>query len=112
MTDLKSLVKRIAGVQSELAGGHGHNYDAAILIKNNGIESYMSVQRAVLWSLGSHKNMCWEVIDQVSHQHNGRNIDVLTIEKRKMDDQGIVTTGTQQVFFDITEFDKESNLPF
>lgn len=109
--DLKSLVKRVAGVQSELGGGHGHSYDAAIMIHNNGVESYMSVQRAVLWSLGSHKKMCWEVIDQESHQHNGRNIDVLTIEKRKMDDQGIVTTGTQQVFFDITEFEDESNLP-
>ena len=107
MTNLKSLVKSIAGVQSQLSGGHGHNYDAAILIHNNGVESYMSVQRAVLWSLGSHKNMCWEVIDQEMHQHNGRNIDVLTIEKRKMDDQGLVTTGTQQVFFDITEFENE-----
>ena len=107
MTDLKSLVKKLACVQSELSGGHGHNYDAAIMINNNGVESYMSVQRAVLWSLGSHKNMCWEVIDQEMQQHNGRNIDVLPIEKRKMDDHGIVTTGTQQVFFDITEFEDE-----
>jgi hypothetical protein len=107
MADLKSLVKSTAGVQSDLSGGHGHTYDEAIIIENNGIESYMSVQRAVLWSLGSHKNMCWEVIDQEAQPHNGRIIDVLTIEKRKMDDHGLVSTGTQQVFFDITEFDSE-----
>lgn len=107
MTDLKSLVKEAANVQSELSGGHGHSYDAAILIKNNKIESYMSVERAVLWSLGEFKNMCWEIIEQEMHPHNGRKIDVLTIEKRKMDDQGLVSTGTQQVFFDITEFDSE-----
>ncbi|MEH6444108.1 MAG: hypothetical protein V7784_09420 [Oceanospirillaceae bacterium] len=106
MSDLKNLVKDVAGIQSELSGGNGHNYDAAILIQNNGVESYMSVQRAVLWSLGRHKSMCWEIIDQEVHPHNGRNIDVLTIEKRKMDDTGLVTTGTQQVFFDITEFDE------
>ncbi|MCJ8336893.1 MAG: hypothetical protein MJK10_00330 [Pseudomonadales bacterium] len=107
MTDLKNLVKITAGVQSELSGGNGHGYDEAILIRNNGVESYMSVQRAILWSLGCHKNMCWEVIDQEAHAHNGRTIDVLTIEKRKMDDQGIVSTGTQQVFFDISEFESE-----
>ncbi|MEM5528438.1 hypothetical protein WN093_06365 [Gammaproteobacteria bacterium AS21] len=107
MADLKSLVKDIAGVQSELSGGHGHSYDEAIIIANNGVESYMSVERAVLWSLGTHKNMCWEVIDQEVHRHNARNIDVLTIEKRKMDSQGIVSTGTQQVFFDVTEFEQE-----
>ncbi|OUS36178.1 hypothetical protein A9R01_06040 ['Osedax' symbiont bacterium Rs2_46_30_T18] len=107
VTDLKSLVKSTAGVQSELSGGNGHCYDEAILIHNNSIESYMSVQRAILWSLGCHKNMCWEVIDQEAHSHNGRKIDVLTIEKRKMDDHGIVSTGTQQVFFDITEFENE-----
>ncbi|EPJ46697.1 MAG: hypothetical protein OFPII_17880 [Osedax symbiont Rs1] len=110
MADLKGLVKSMAGVQSELSGGQGHSYDAAIIIQNNGVESYMSVERAVLWSLGSYKNMCWEVIDQETHQHNGRKIDVLTIEKRKMDDQGIVSTGTQQVFFDITEFHAEGSL--
>ena len=107
MTDLKNLVKITACVQSELSGGNGHCYDEAILIRNNGVESYMSVQRAILWSLGCHKNMCWEVIDQEAHAHNGRTIDVLTIEKRKMDDQGIVSTGTQQVFFDISEFESE-----
>lgn len=107
MADLKNLVKSSAGVQSELSGGQGHSYDEAIIIENNGIESYMSIQRAVLWSLGSHKKMCWEVIEQETHPHNGRNIDVLTIEKRKMDDRGIVSTGTQQVFFDITDFNSE-----
>lgn len=104
VTDLKKLVKDVAGVKSELSGGNGHSYDAAILIHNGGMETHISVQRAVLWSLGSLKNMCWEVIDQETHQHNGRSIDVLSIEKRKMDDNGIVSTGTQQVFFDITEF--------
>jgi hypothetical protein len=107
MADLKSLVKETASVQSELSGGHGHTYDAAIIIKNNKIESYMSVERAVLWSLGDLKDMCWEIIEQETNQHNGRSIDVLTIEKRKMNDQGIVSTGTQQVFFDISEFDSE-----
>jgi len=103
MADLKQLVKEHAGVEVSLSGGSGRSYDSAIIVHNNGIGDLAGAQRAVLWSLGRYKKLNWEIIEQEQQMHNGRVIDVMTIEMRRMVD-GMVSTGMQQVFFDISEY--------
>lgn len=101
--ELKALVQEHAGFTPSISGGNGRTVDSAIVIHNDGIHEYKTVEKAIFWALAKHADKHWETLEDHAFEKNGRHFQSYLLEVRGMQ-QGKVHHNEQSIFFDITEF--------
>lgn len=102
-SELKELVLEHSGFNAAISGGNGRSIDSAIIIHRDGVHDKRTVQKAVLWALGRHKNVSWDVLSDIREESNGRCYESMLLDVRIMNNSGQVKQGQQQIYFDITE---------
>ncbi|WP_293266546.1 hypothetical protein [Neptunomonas sp.] len=101
--ELKELVLEHSGFDAAISGGNGRSIDSAIIIHQDGVHDKRTVQKAVLWALGRHKDLSWDVLSDAQEESNGRYYESMLLDVRVMNDFGKVQRGKQTIYFDITE---------
>ncbi len=103
VSELKGLVLEHSGFNAAISGGNGRSIDSAIIIHRDGVHDKSTVQKAVLWALGRHKDLSWDVLSDTREESNGRCYESMLLDVRVMNHSGQVKRGQQQIYFDITE---------
>ena len=101
--NLKELLEADFGKKFPISGGSGNSIENALVIHNQDVSDYVGLEYYILSCLGTGRKIEWRRLGQQLVESNGRKIDKIKIETKKVTRTEVITQ-IENYYFDISEF--------